>query len=444
MSVAPNPFRTAARKEQSMIKSDIRYAAYTKILWDELQVAMGCTEPIAVAYACALAREALGSVPEQVKLSVSGNIIKNVKSVVVPNTGGKRGLEAAAAAGAVAADAQAQLQCIAALGPSDIAAIDAYLARACILVEPLDTQRSFEILVEVCSGADCARVRIVDQHTNIVHISRNGKILQEKDVPLAPVEDPLQELLTVEGILDYADSLDLEDVREPLARQIRLNTAISEEGLRGSYGAMIGKETLALHGGDLNACLRARAAAGSDARMSGCELPVVIVSGSGNQGITASVPVVAYAEAKGFGEEALYRALALSNLLTVHQKTRIGRLSAFCGAVNAACSAAAAIAYLDGAGLDGVAHTLVNGLAIVSGMICDGAKASCAAKIAASVDAGLLGWSMYKNGQQFYGGDGIITKGVEATIINVGRLGRLGMRETDREIIRIMLGEGNG
>ena len=400
-----------------MNKQDARYAAYTKILYDELKVAMGCTEPIAVAYACALARKTLGALPERVVLGVSGNIIKNVKSVVVPNTGGKRGLEAAAAAGVVAADASAELQCIVAL----------------------DSPHSFDIDVELFCGGDSARVRIVDQHTNVVHVSKNGTVLQEAEVAEVPQEDELQELLSVEGILDYAESVDLSEVRAPVERQIELNMAISDEGLRGKYGAMIGKESLALSGSDLKARMRARAAAGSDARMSGCELPVGIVSGSGNQGLTASVPVVEYARAKGLEEEKLLRALVVSNLLTVHQKTRIGRLSAFCGAVNAACAAAAAIAYLDGTGVDGVAHTLVNSLAIVSGMVCDGAKPSCAAKISLALEAGFMGYEMYKTGNEFLGGDGIVKKGVEHTLENVGRLGSIGMRETDKEILQMMV-----
>lgn len=423
-----------------MNQTDPRYDAYTKILWNELRVAMGCTEPIAVAYACAVARRTLGNVPERIKLSVSGNIIKNVKSVVVPNTGGKRGLEAAAAAGAAAADPDAELECISGLNAQDISSIDAYLSQSCIEVHVLDTNRAFEIDVEVSHGRDRARVRIVDQHTNIIHISRNGELLLEKDAPSTAQEEPLQKLLTVEGILDYADSLDVDDIREPIARQIALNMAISDEGMRGGYGAMIGKESIAALGDGLRTRLRAKVAAGSDARMSGCELPVVIVSGSGNQGLTASVPVVEYARANGIEEDRLYRALAVSNLLTVHQKTRIGRLSAFCGAVNAASSAVAAIAYLDGTGMDGVAHTLVNSLAIISGMVCDGAKASCAAKISLALEAGLMGYEMFKAGHEFVDGDGIVKKGVEYTLANVGRLGSDGMRETDREILCMMVG----
>ena len=422
-----------------MNKTDPRYAAYTAILWDELKTAMGCTEPIAVAYACAMARKTLGVLPEAVELSVSGNIIKNVKSVVVPNTGGKRGLEAATAAGVAAADPDAELECISKLTQADIAAIDAYLERDCIKVYALDTNRPFEIDVTVTAGEDSARVRIVDQHTNIVHISHGGEVLRDEPVAEAAAEDPRQELLTVEGILDYADSVDLADVFEPIERQIRLNVAISDEGLRGKYGAMIGRNTNDHADADWRLLLRARAAAGSDARMSGCELPVVIVSGSGNQGMTASLPLVEYARLKDIPQDKLYRGLVVSNLLTIHQKTRIGRLSAFCGAVNAACAAAAAIAYIDGTGMDGVAHTLVNSLAIVSGMVCDGAKPSCAAKISLALEAGLMGYSMYQAGQEFVGGDGIVKKGVENTLINVGRLGSDGMRQTDKEILSMMV-----
>lgn len=424
-----------------MERTDERYDAYVQILHQELKPAMGCTEPIAVAYACAVARDTLGALPERVELKVSGNIIKNVKSVVVPNTGGRRGLEVAAAVGTVAADAKAQLQCIAHVTEQDMERVEEYRSQGRVTITPLETTHPFDILVEVYAGADSARVRMVDQHTNLVHVSRNDTVLHQAQVVEEVQENPLQQLLSVQGILDFADSVDLEDVRKPLEQQVKLNWAISQEGLEGSYGAMIGKELMAQAGDDWKARLRARAAAGSDARMSGCELPVVIVSGSGNQGLTASLPVVEYAAIQGIPEERMYRALVVSNLLTVHQKTNLGRLSAFCGAVNAACAAAAAIAYLDGMGLDGVAHTLVNSLAVVSGMVCDGAKASCAAKISLALEAGLMGYEMYKAGHEFYDGDGIVKKGVENTLNMVARLGRLGMRETDREILRIMTGQ---
>lgn len=422
-----------------MEKNDVRYSAYTRLVHYELRPAMGCTEPIAVAYACAKARALLGCLPERVELVVSGNIIKNVKSVVVPNTGGRRGLKTSAAVGVTAADESRELECLAQLTDADREAIDAYLQRDCIQIDVATSGRVFDLDVTVYAGENSARVRIADAHTNIVHLSRNGEILLDKPL-IDAMDDPDEGLLTVEGIVDYADSVDLDDVREPLERQIAYNTAISDEGLKNTYGASIGRVMLQGYGKeDVHIRAKARAAAGSDARMNGCELPVIIVSGSGNQGITATMPLVEYAQTYGVEHDRLLRALIVADLLTVHQKTGIGRLSAFCGAVNAACGAAAGIAYLMGGGLKEVSHTLVNALAIVSGMVCDGAKASCAAKIVAALEGGLMGYEMYRNGFQFYSGDGLVKKGVENTIGNIARLGKKGMSETDREILRMMI-----
>ena len=422
-----------------MDRTDARYRAYVRLLNNELRPAMGCTEPIAVAYACAKARALLGVLPERVALLVSGNIIKNVKSVVVPNTGGKKGLKTSVAAGVVAADADIELECLSHLTDLDRAAIEDYLAQDSIQVDVSPSGRVFDVDVTVFSGQDSARVRIADAHTNIVHLSRNGEVIL--DTPLEDAADnPDEHLLTVEGIVDFADSVDLDEVRAPLLRQIELNTAISNEGLKNTWGASVGRVLLHSYGdSDVKVRAKARAAAGSDARMSGCELPVVIVSGSGNQGITASMPLVEYAKTYQTGEDRLLRALIVSNLLTIHQKTGIGRLSAFCGAVNAACGAASGIAYLMGGGIREVSHTLVNALAIVSGMVCDGAKPSCAAKIVAALDAGLMGYEMFREGFQFYSGDGLVKKGVENTINNFARLGRDGMLETDKEILRMMV-----
>ena len=422
-----------------MERNDLRYSAYTRLIHYELRPAMGCTEPIAVAYACARARALLGQLPQRVEMVVSGNIIKNVKSVVVPNTGGRRGLKTSAAAGVTAADEALELECLSRLNDEDRAAIDRYLERECINIDVAVSGRVFDLDVRVYAGEEWARVRIADAHTNIVHMSKNGQVLLDK--PLIDAEDdPDEGLLTVEGIVDYADSVDLEDVREPLERQIAYNTAISDEGLKNTYGASIGRVLLQGCGkDDVHVRAKARAAAGSDARMSGCELPVIIVSGSGNQGITATMPLVEYAQTYEVSHDRLLRALIVADLLTVHQKTGIGRLSAFCGAVNAACGAASGIAYLMGGGLKEVSHTLVNALAIVSGMVCDGAKASCAAKIMAALEGGLMGYEMYRNGFQFYSGDGLVKKGVENTIDNFARLGKKGMSETDREILRMMI-----
>lgn len=424
-----------------MLSSDPRYGNYLKILQEELVPATGCTEPIAIAYGAAKARELLGVLPESVLVEASGNIIKNVKSVVVPNTDSLKGIEAAAAAGIVAGQSDKILEVISEVTPAQRAEIRVYLADHPIVVKPAEGDKVFDILITLCAGNNHVKLRISDYHTHIVYIEKNGEVLfQSGEVLSDSARDMLTDrsCLSVEGVLDFASTCNLEDVRALIERQIDCNYAIAEEGMRHSWGANIGSVLKEHYGVGIYSRARYMAAAGSDARMSGCEMPVIIVSGSGNQGITASVPVVEYAKELNVSRDQMVRAVLLSDLLTIHLKTGIGRLSAYCGAVSAGCSAGAAIAYLHGGGFREIAHTLVNSLAIVSGMICDGAKASCAAKISAAVDAGLVGYSMFRSGQQFRGGDGIVTKGVEETIRNIGRLGRLGMRETDREIIRIM------
>ena len=424
-----------------MLSSDPRYGNYLKILQEELVPATGCTEPIAIAYGAAKARELLGVLPESVLVEASGNIIKNVKSVVVPNTNNLKGIEAAAAAGIVAGQSDKILEVISEVTPAQRAEIRAYLADHPIVVKPAEGDKVFDILITLRAGNNHVKLRISDYHTHIVYIEKNGEVLfQSGEVLSDSARDMLTDrsCLSVEGVLDFASTCNLEDVRALIERQIDYNYAIAEEGMRHSWGANIGSVLKEHYGVGIYSRARYMAAASSDARMSGCEMPVIIVSGSGNQGITASVPVVEYAKELNVSRDQMVRAVLLSDLLTIHLKTGIGRLSAYCGAVSAGCSAGAAIAYLHGGGFREIAHTLVNSLAIVSGMICDGAKASCAAKISAAVDAGLVGYSMFRSGQQFRGGDGIVTKGVEETIRNIGRLGRLGMRETDREIIRIM------
>lgn len=424
-----------------MEKTDQRYGAYVQILKEELKPAMGCTEPIALAYAAAVAREMLGALPDKVLVQASGSIIKNVKSVIVPNTGHLKGISAAAAAGIVAGDASRELEVISHVAPEKVGDIGKFLETTDIEVEHMENNITFDIIVTLWKGKDSAMVRIANYHTNIVHKEKNGRVVL--DIPVADEsEEGLTDrtLLTMEGIWDFINTMDVEDLRELLDQQVSYNMAIAEEGLKNDYGANIGKVLLDTYGGDVRTRAKAMAAAGSDARMNGCELPVVINSGSGNQGITASVPVVVYAKELKVSQDKMYRALALSNLTAIHQKTRIGRLSAYCGAVSAGAGAGAGIAYLCGGGYDEIVHTVVNDLAVVSGIVCDGAKASCAAKIASSVDAGILGYNMYIRGQQFYDGDGIVTNGVEATIQNVGRLGKEGMKETNDEIIRIMIG----
>ena len=436
-----------------MDKTSALYQTYLQILKEELIPAMGCTEPIAIAYAAAKAREVLGQLPGSVWLGVSNNIIKNVKSVIVPNTDGMKGIEAAAAAGIVGGRADKALEVIADVTDEQKAGMRAFLQNTPVRVEAVDNGQIFDIIIRLYAGASSALVRIAQYHTNIVRIEKDGGLLLDKPVEEtasacghegpAPSESGLTDksLLTIADILDFADSCELADIRPVLDTQIQYNTLIAEEGLLGDYGANIGSTMLKFYGDDVRNRAIAKAAAGSDARMSGCELPVVINSGSGNQGITVSVPVIEYAKALAAPKERLYRALAVSNLIAIHEKSGIGRLSAYCGAVSAGCAAGCGIAYLQGADYKAIAHTLVNSLAIVSGIICDGAKPSCAAKIASSVEAGIMGYHMYLNGQQFRAGDGIVTKGVENTIRNVSQLGREGMRETDKEIVKIMMQE---
>lgn len=413
------------------------YVQFVKILKEELVPAMGCTEPIAIAYAAAKARAVLGDSPTFAKVEVSGNIVKNAKSVTVPHTGGMRGIKSAFVAGLVAGDDQAELEVISHATKAQIEEMQAVKESFNVEISTPEDARIFDIRITLCSQAHEAYVRIADTHTNIVLIKRDGETLYEnlpKDEERADRSG-----LTVENIIQFADTVDIEDVRETLERQIAYNMAIAEEGLKSEYGANVGKVLLRAYQPDIKITAKAYAAAASDARMNGCELPVVINSGSGNQGITASVPVIVYARGMHVSQEKLLRALCVSNLITIHLKDGIGALSAYCGVVSAGAGAACGVAYLLGGRKDEIAHTLVNALAIDSGIICDGAKASCAAKIATAVESGLLGLNMYYNGNQFYAGDGIVKSGVENTIKSVSRLAHEGMRETDKEIIRIML-----
>ena len=426
-----------------MTKDHPNYSAYIRILEEELVPAMGCTEPIALAYCAAKARQVLGVLPDRVLIQASGSIIKNVKSVIVPNTNHMKGIPAAAAAGIVAGDASRQLEVIASVTDEQIEEMRAYLERTPITVEHVDNGLTFEIAVTVSCGSDWASVRIVNYHTNIVHIERNGEVLL--DIPVegeGEVGLTDRSCLNLKDILDFAESVDIADVKSVLDRQIQYNSAIAEEGLRGNYGSNIGSVLLRTYGDD-NVMVRAKAmaAAGSDARMNGCEMPVVINSGSGNQGMTTSLPVIEYAKELKVSDETLYRALTLANLTTIHQKTSIGRLSAFCGAVSAGAGAGAGIAYLMGSDLDGISHTVANAIATTGGIVCDGAKASCASKIATAVEAGILGYNMHVQNQDFQPDDGLVGDTPEETITNIGRLGKEGMKGTNEEIIKIMVGE---
>ena len=417
------------------------YDAYVDILKEELIPAMGCTEPIAVAYAGALARKALGALPERVILCVSGNIVKNVKSVIVPHTGGRKGLKVAVAVGICCGDADQELEVISGVTEQQLKELDQYLEQVEVKITESTANCPFDIQVTAYHGDDCAYARIIGHHTNVVSVKKNDNVLVDvpfqDDVVQAPEN---RKLLDVAHIVQFADEVEIPDVQEVLQRQIDYNMAIAQAGMDGSYGATIGKILLKSYGNCIQNRAKAWAAAGSDARMCGCELPVVINSGSGNQGMTASIPVIIYAREMGMTQEALYRALVVSNLVTIHLKTGIGSLSAYCGATSAGCCAGAGICYLYGGRFDQISHTIVNALAINSGMICDGAKASCAAKIASAVEAGLLGMQMNMHDSQFFGGDGIVIKGVENTIRAVSQIAREGMRGTDQEIIHLMIG----
>ncbi len=418
------------------------YDEYAAILKEELVPAMGCTEPIAVAYCAALAAKTLGGEPRKAEIRASANIIKNVKSVVVPNTGGLRGISAAAAAGIASGNADAELQVLSALTEEDGKRIAKLLEQLAFTVSRSEKPYVFDIQVSLSGQGHNAFVEISGHHTNVVRIEKDGETVFSKDfTETAKAFSTDRSLLTVERIVEFADTVAIDDVREVLSRQIKLNTAIAEEGLRGSYGANIGSILLRSYGTSVHNRAKAYAAAGSDARMNGCDMPVVINSGSGNQGMTASLPVIVYARELGVSEERLLRALTVSNLVTIHLKTGIGRLSAYCGVTSAGCGAGAGVTYLYGGGYNEIAHTIVNAVAINSGMICDGAKASCAAKIASAVEAGLLGMQMELHDSEFVGGDGIVVKGVENTIRAVSEVACEGMRQTDETIIHLMTGK---
>ena len=422
-----------------MQPTDLKYTQYLPILREELIPAMGCTEPIAMAYAAAKAREVLGALPEKIDIVISGNIIKTVKSVIVPNTGGLKGITAAVAAGAAVGNADRQLEVLADVKEDEISKIAQLMESCAMTVMKSESDKLLDIDLHMYRGLDNVRLRITDFHTNIVLIEKNGEVLLRKDSSSDDGGETDRGVLNVRDIIEFAECVDIEDVRELLEKQIEYNYAISEEGLHGEYGASVGKTLLETRGEDVRVRARAQAAAGSDARMSGCEMPVVIVSGSGNQGMTASLPVIVYARDMGASHERLLRALVVSNLITIHQKTPIGRLSAFCGAISAGCGAAAGVAWLTDGTYEAVSATITNTLGMISGTVCDGAKPSCATKIASAVEAGLLGFDLYEKGKGLHGGDGILKDNVEKTIESVGQLAREGMRETDTEILDIML-----
>ena len=422
-----------------MEKDSRVYETYLQILEEELIPAFGCTEPIAIALAAATAREELDGEIVSATATLSGNIIKNAMSVTVPGTGGLKGIEAAVAAGASVGDASKGLEVIAETSPEKIEKIKEFIETIDIKVEVMESTHILDIKVELFSREGSSSVQVQDAHNNIVVKEKNGQVIWKKEKNVGESTSADRSLLNVKDILEFADCVNIEEIRSMIERQISYNMAIANEGMKENYGANIGKVLLKTYGDDVKNKAKAMAAAGSDARMSGCSLPVVIVSGSGNQGITASVPVAVYADELKVSEEKKLRAVLGSDLITIHQKTGIGKLSAYCGAVSAGCGSGAGIAYLHGGDYKVIAHTLVNALAIVSGVICDGAKASCAGKIAIAVECGIMGYFMYMEGQQFKAGDGIVAKGIEANIENIGQLAKVGMKETDKEILHLMV-----
>lgn len=417
-----------------------QYANYVAILQDELIPAMGCTEPIAVALAAAKVRDVLGHMPQALHIRCSGNIIKNVKGVVVPNSDGQKGIAPAAVLGMVAGDAEAGLEVIAKATPADAAKTKELCAAGicqCALAEGVE---NLYIRAEATYENDKAVVEIRTNHNHISLIEKNGEVLfSQPDISQAKKGDKSQ--LNIKDIYEFANTVKLADVEDTIGRQLKYNSVISDEGLTNDWGALVGKTLTSVGGVDLRMKARAAAAAGSDARMNGCSLPVVINSGSGNQGITCTMPLVVYAKALHASDEKLYRALVFTNLMALHQKYYIGNLSAYCGAVSAGAAAGCGIAYLHDEPLPVIEKTVINAIATVGGIICDGAKASCAAKISSSVDAGIMGYEMAKQGISFPFGEGLVEGDAEQTIRNLGRVGRVGMKSTDVEVLHIMLGK---
>lgn len=427
-----------------MALTNEKIIAYTNILKEELIPAMGCTEPIAIAYAASVISHALGEYPYDIKIGLSGNIIKNVKSVIVPKTGGMHGINSAVCAGIISASPDKKLEVLSSILPEDVSKIRDFQSKASIEIYEIEESSPFEIYIEGFCGSSSASAHLCKRHTNLISACLNGvdvTLKYQSPDDIVEKETTDRSLLNVEDILSFAEEVDLDELIPILKMQLEYNMAIANEGISRDFGASIGRTLYLNSNGEIRTLARAYAAAGSDARMNGCELPVCIISGSGNQGITASVPLKIYADKLGSSNEELYRALIVSDLITIHQKTGIGCLSAYCGAISAGVGAGCGICYLHGGRYYEIAHTLVNAVAILSGTICDGAKSSCAAKISMAVDAGIMGYEMAKSGHQFYSGEGIVTKGVEKTIKNVGRLASVGMSETDKEIIKIMLGK---
>lgn len=420
------------------------YSFYDRILNAELKPALGCTEPIAIAFAAASARSYLNHMPERMSVRCSGNIIKNVKGVTVPNSSGMKGIETAALLGAVGGDASLALEVLSTVTDDDRKSVSELLKKGICTVELAEGVAGLFIEVTAIFGKDSVSVTIENHHNEIARVRKNGEILfsaKKGNKESGDDEESLKAYLSVDGIIDYALNAPLKNVRSSLKAQWKYNEQIAEEGLSSSYGASIGRMLLKNYDKrDVRIRARAKAAAGSDARMSGCPLPVVINSGSGNQGLTVSLPVIEYGLDMGKSEDEILRALALSNLIAIHQKKYIGPLSAYCGAVSAAAGASAAIAFLHTHDEREISDAITNTLASVGGIVCDGAKASCAAKISSALEAAIMGFELAdEQKSSFKGGDGLVKDDIENTIKTFGKVGKDGMRETDIEILHLML-----
>lgn len=413
------------------------------VLRKELIPAFGCTEPIAIAYAAAKARDILGAEPERLIVSCSGNIVKNVKGVVVPATGGLKGIEAAAVIGITGGDAQMELEVLHSVDDAAQDRARRLLEDKICQVKLLKSDEKLHIIVEAFWGSHQALVELKHTHTGIVRIEKDGQVVFLEEVAKVADDDTEESLdfLDFRTIYEFAQSVKLEDIRDILKRQIDYNTSIAEYGMTHSYGANVGATLIEVYGRDIKILAKALPAAGSDARMGGCEMPVVINSGSGNQGMTVSLPVIAYAKELGASSEQLYRALCVSNLTAIYQKSEIGRLSAYCGAVSAAAGAGAGIVWLMGGGVDEIASVVSNTLANVAGIICDGAKASCAAKIASSVEAAIMALNLTFRGKSFHAGEGVVKADANTTVKGVATIAREGMQKTDEVILNVMVGD---
>ncbi|AGT43924.1 serine dehydratase subunit alpha family protein [Treponema pedis] len=419
---------------------------YIQILKEELVPALGCTEPIAIAYTGASLRKIMGGIPDEILIESSGNIIKNAKSVIVPNTGGMKGMEASALIGIIGGNPDKGLEVLADVTSDDVKTAEKYLQKKCTKIQLMDTPATLHIKITGKLNGNTGIAELIHQHTNLVLLKLNDEIILKKSYSPEAASGDLTDrsCLNVKDILEFANTVNLNSIEEPILRQIEYNTRVAQDGLTNSYGVETGKNILkySQRKGDafsIKIQAEGEVAAASDARMCGCSYPVITNSGSGNQGLAVSVPVIVYAREMGVSKEKLIRSLLISNLLAIHQKTGIGRLSAYCGAVTAGAACAAAVTYMKGGSYDQICGTIKNALGTVSGIVCDGAKQSCASKIAASLDSALFGHELAMDGKYFSGGDGIIKDDIEKTIAGVGVMAAEGMRQTDSVILNVML-----